>query len=316
MPNVSIGCALPVASGSAEAALAAIDDAPPVIGVRGKPEILGMRSFGIVDARNASAAGRRIAAALGHAGLSVVSGMARGIDAAAHDGKLPTGTAAVMAGGLDVIYPKENTALYESIAERGALVSEMPPGVEPTARHFPRRNRLISGMALGVLVVQAAPRSGSLITARCALDQGREVFAVCSPLDPRCRGTRALIHSGATLTESAEDILESLKSMLGGPHGVPLSEGPAPVSIAEPCAGPSAEPSAKIGQSGAAQPTAVDLDSGRRVVYEMLSPTPVTVDELVRECNLSPAVVLTILLELELAGRLERQAGGRVAALG
>ena len=187
------------------AALAALDDAPPLISVKGDTTLFARNALAIVGARNASANGRRfardIALQLGQQGLLVVSGLARGIDGAAHDGALATGTVAVVAGGIDQVYPEENRALHEQIAERGVIVAEMPVGTEPQARHFPRRNRIISGCALGVLVVEAALRSGSLITARFALEQGRDVFAVPgSPLDPRCRGTNDLIRNGAILT--------------------------------------------------------------------------------------------------------------------
>ena len=174
----------------------------------------------MVGARNASANGRRlaqqIAGDLGAAGFAVVSGMARGIDAAAHQGALDSGTLAVLAGGVDVVYPEENRGLYGEIAARGLVLSEMPPGTVPQARHFPRRNRLISGLSLGVVVVEATPRSGSLITARLALEQGREVFAVPgSPLDPRSRGCNRLLRQGAGLVESAEDVVEVLEPHAG-----------------------------------------------------------------------------------------------------
>ena len=174
----------------------------------------------MVGARNASALGRKfaftLARDLGEAGLVMVSGLARGIDAAAHEGALDSGTVAVVAGGLDIIYPPENETLYRAIAERGVIISEMRLGEAPQARHFPRRNRLISGLARGVVVVEAAERSGSLITANYALEQGREIFAVPgSPLDPRARGANRLIREGATLTESAEDVLAQLRPILG-----------------------------------------------------------------------------------------------------
>ena len=187
------------------AALANIEDAPPVLGLIGHAHLLERRAVAIVGARNASANGRRfartIAAELGEAGFAIASGLARGIDAAAHEGALEAGTVAVVAGGVNVVYPKENGALHEAIAERGAILAEQPPGTRPQGRHFPYRNRIISGLARGTLVVEAAMRSGSLITARYALEQGREVFAVPgSPLDPRCRGTNDLIRQGAVLT--------------------------------------------------------------------------------------------------------------------
>ena len=282
------------------AALAALDDAPPLLGVLGQPHLLEKPCVAMVGARNASANGRRlarqIAAELGQAGWLVASGLARGIDAAAHEGALESGTLAVVAGGLDVIYPEENTALYGSIKAHGLIVSEMPPGTVPQARHFPRRNRLISGLSLGTVVVEAAPRSGSLITARLAGEQGREVMAVPgSPLDPRARGCNHLIREGATLVESAADILEALKA-LGGTRTVER----------------------KASEFQEDTPASLDetvVSSARREVHELLGPTPVAVDELLRQCQVSPALVHVVLLELELAGRLERYPGNRVAMI-
>jgi len=186
-------------------ALAAIHDPPPLITIRGDASLLSRRSVGMVGARNASTSGclfaREMAAGLGAGGLAVVSGMARGIDTASHEGALATGTVAVLASGVDVTYPPENAELHERIAAEGAILSEQPMGLQPTARYFPPRNRLISGLSLGVLMVEAAPRSGSLITARMALEQGREVFAVPgSPRDSRALGANKLIREGATLT--------------------------------------------------------------------------------------------------------------------
>jgi DNA processing protein len=281
-------------------ALAQIEDAPPLIAMKGDRRPIGKNAVAVVGARNASANGRRfareIAAALGGRGLTVVSGLARGIDAAAHEGSLATGTIAVLAGGIDTVYPEENRALQAQIAEHGILLAEMPVGTEPQARHFPRRNRIISGCALGTLVVEAADRSGSLITARFALEQGREVFAVPgSPLDARCRGTNRLIRQGATLVESADDILAELEAQLGGN----LSERrKPPFSAAQP-----------------APDNESELSAARKKLLELLSPSPVAVDELVRQCQLSPAIVLTILLELELAGRIERQPGNTLTLL-
>jgi len=216
-------------------ALSAIEDAPPVLIVLGQAETLQRPTIAMVGARNASANGRRLArdlaAELGQGGLVVVSGLARGIDAAAHLGALETGSIAVVAGGVDVVYPAENRGLYEALAHRGAVVAELPLGTEPQARHFPRRNRIISGMALGVVVVEAAARSGSLITARFALEQGREVFAVPgSPLDPRSRGCNDLLRQGATLTESAADVLSQLGPQLHGAE--PLRSVPAVAAAA------------------------------------------------------------------------------------
>ena len=281
--------------------LATIEDAPPLLSVRGNAVLLTGRIIGIVGARNASANGvrlaRQLALDLGAAGLIVASGLARGIDTGAHQGALAAGTIAVMAGGVDVVYPQENTALYEQIVAQGAAISELPPGVNPQARHFPRRNRLISGLALGVVVVEASPRSGSLITARYALEQGREVFAVPgSPLDPRARGTNHLIRQGATLTEGAADIVPVINAQLSRrpfaePAGLPLTP-PEPVS-----------------------PSEIEIARARDQVAEKLGPTPTPVDEIIRQCQLSPAAVQTCLLELELAGRLVRHPGNQVALI-
>jgi DNA processing protein len=227
----------------------------------------------------------------------VVSGLARGIDATAHQGALETGTLAVVAGGIDVVYPEENRALHEAIAEHGVLAAELPVGTEPQARHFPRRNRIISGISLGVLVVEAALKSGSLITARFALEQGREVFAVPgSPLDPRCRGANDLIRGGATLVEGVEDVLSALGGQLSDPRR-PAFTRPVTASLTD------------------GNDTENQTDTARAKVLEGLGPSPVQVDELVRQCQLSPAIVATVLLELELAGRLERQPGNRVTLL-
>ena len=280
--------------------LAAIDDPPPLIAVRGHRHLLARPVLAIVGTRNASAAGvrfaQRIAAELGARGLVVVSGLARGIDAAGHRGALQTGTVAVFAGGVDVVYPAENAALARDIAETGAIVAECTVGTQPQARHFPRRNRLISGLSLGVLVVEGAPRSGSLITARMALEQGREVFAVPgSPLDPRCRGPNLLIRQGAVLTEKADDVMEALEGVMRRPleeREIDAFKAPEP-----------------------APPSDQALASGRRLVLERLGPTPVEVDEILRQCQLTAPVILTVLLELELAGRLERHPGGRVSVL-
>ncbi len=281
-------------------ALAAIDDAPPLIAVKGVTALLQRPAIAVVGARNASANGRRfardIAAQLAQAGLLVVSGLARGIDAAAHQGALASGTAAVLAGGIDQVYPEENRALHEEIATKGVLIAEMPIGTEPQARHFPRRNRIISGASLGVLVVEAALRSGSLITARFALEQGRDVFAVPgSPLDPRCRGTNDLLRNGATLVEQIDDLTRELAPYLS--------------------ATPRARPPAAVEAPGQNAVGEQDLVGARGLVSNLLSPHPVPVDELVRQCQLSPALVVMVLLELELAGRIERHPGNQVSLL-
>ena len=285
-------------------ALAAVDDAPPVLTLLGRGELLAAPIVAIVGARNASASGRRLAhelaAGLGEAGIVVASGMARGIDAAAHGGALATGSIAIVAGGVDVVYPEENRGLYQALATEGAIVAEMPLGIEPQARHFPRRNRIISGMALGVVVVEAAAKSGSLITARFALEQGREVFAVPgSPLDPRSRGANDLLRSGATLTETAADIVTQLGPLL---HGAPPPRRAA-TTRELPLLPASPAPAAMT----------IDGDSALDLILEKLSPTPVPVDELVRQCQLSAAAVATVLLELELAGRIERHPGNLVS---
>jgi DNA processing protein len=284
-------------------ALAAVEDAPPILTVRGQAALLARPIVAVVGARNASATGRRLArdlaAALGRGGLAVISGLARGIDAAAHLGALETGTIAVQAGGVDTVYPEENRSLYEAIVRQGTLVAELPLGTEPQARHFPRRNRIISGMALGVVVVEAAAHSGSLITARYALEQGREIFAVPgSPLDPRCRGSNDLLRHGATLAETAEDVLSQLAPLRGGEF--------APRFVPEVVAG---DPPT----SGGGGPEAAADEAGLALVLRLLGPAPVPVDELVRQCQLSAATVATLVLELELAGRVERHPGNLVS---
>ncbi|MEO5374578.1 MAG: DNA-processing protein DprA [Alphaproteobacteria bacterium] len=283
--------------------LAAIEDAPPLLFVRGSPHLLQRPMVAIVGARNASLNGRKLARqfALGltQGSFVVASGLARGIDTAAHEGALAGGTVAVNAGGVDTIYPPENAKLYEAIVGAGAVVSETPMGEEPQARHFPRRNRIISGLALGVVVVEATTRSGSLITARMALEQGREVFAIPgSPLDPRAEGPNRLIRQGATLVERADDVLNDLADLLRRP----LSEPPARDFGGRP------PPAAEV-DSGAA------LDRAREEVLGSLGPTPVTVDEIIRQCQLSPPMVSQILLELELAGRIERHPGNQVSVI-
>jgi DNA processing protein len=274
--------------------LAELETAPPALVVKGHAVLLDRPLVAMVGARNASAAACRFARALaqkiGDSGAVVVSGLARGIDSAVHDGALETGTIAVVAGGIDIFYPPENEARQRSIAERGLLVSEQPPGLEPHARHFPSRNRIIAGLSLGTVVVEAAPRSGSLITARCAAEFGREVMAVPgAPLDPRAQGCNQLIREGATLVQSADDVMEAINPMRTRPFRQPeLRFGPSDVP-------------AEAGEEA------------RAAILNLLNATPVPVDELVRQSELPPAVVQTVLLELELAGRLERHAGGRVS---
>lgn len=280
--------------------LAHVEDAPPVLTVLGHPHLLSKKCVALVGARNASLAGRnfarRMSAELGRAGYMIASGMARGLDAAAHEGALDTGTAAVLGGGVDVVYPRENADLYNAIRERGVLVSEVEPGTKPQARHFPRRNRIISGLARGTLVVEASMKSGSLITARMALEQNRDVFAVPgAPSDPRAQGCNKLIKDGAHLTQSAEDVLDVLESGLST-----TLKAPKPLDFR-------AKPPP--------EPDATELHKARGEIQEMLSPTPVTVDEIVRSCQFSLSTVSLVLLEMELAGRLERHPGNRVARL-
>jgi len=278
--------------------LAALDAPPPMIAVLGHTTLLRRDMVAIVGARNASALGRKfantLAVELGAAGLAIVSGMARGTDAAAHEGSLATGTVAIVAGGIDIIYPPENAALYERMKKEGAIVSEMPLGQSPQARHFPRRNRIISGMARGVVVVEAAIGSGSLITANYALEQGREIFAVPgSPLDPRAKGANRLIRDGATLTESAEDILSGLRPILGSAFREPEST--------------------HTRASPDAAAIEAEADRIRSRIEELLAPSPIDVDELIRQTGAPSAAVLTVILELELAGRLSRHPGNRVS---
>ncbi len=273
-----------------------LDTAPPVLTVRGDPALLERRMVSIVGARNASGAAVRFARLLAHdlgeAGWLVVSGLARGIDTAAHAGSIATGTAAVIAGGIDVAYPPENAAFQEDIAQRGLLIAEQPPGVEPRARHFPYRNRIIAGLAAGTVVVEAAPKSGSLITARLAAECGREVMAVPgSPLDPRAQGCNLLIREGATLIQSAADIVEAL-SPIGG--------------VAMPAAG---------GFASVPVPAEAD-DSTRAALIDLLGPVALPIDELIRQSGAPAGIVQMVLLELELAGRLDRHAGGRVSLIG
>ena len=286
--------------------LANIEDAPPVLTLLGRGELLAAPIVAVVGARNASANGRRLAhelaAGLGEAGVIVASGMARGIDSAAHGGALATGSIAVVAGGVDVVYPPENRGLHDALAREGAIVAELPLGTEPQARHFPRRNRIISGISLGIVVVEAAAKSGSLITARFALEQGREVFAVPgSPLDPRSRGCNDLLRNGATLTETAADIITQLGPLL---HGAPLQP---------PRRAATQRDLALMAPMPSPAPATIEGDAGLDLILEKLSPTPVAVDELVRQCQLSAAAVATLLLELELAGRIERHPGNLVS---
>jgi DNA processing protein len=275
---------------------------PPLVTVRGgEPALFARPTVAIVGSRNASVAGTRMAErigrGLGDADVVVVSGLARGIDAAAHRATLATGTVAVIAGGIDHVYPEEHAPLIEQIVDQGgAIVTEMPFGWVPRAQDFPRRNRIVSGMSLGVVVVEAASRSGTLHTARFAAEQGREVFAVPgSPLDPRAEGTNRLIRDGATLVTSAADVLEGLSAQLGRPDR-PWTD------MEEPEADDGAVP-------------VVDA-AARAAVTEALGFVPTAVDDIILHTGLSARVVSLVLLELELAGRLERHGGQLVSLTG
>ena len=275
-------------------ALAELDDAPPLITVKGDVRLLDKPLIAIVGARNASAAAcrfaRQLAYDLGQQGAVVVSGLARGIDSAAHDGSMETGTIGVVAGGLDIFYPPENESRQRAMFERGLVIAEMPPGIEPRARHFPYRNRIIAGLTAGTVVVEAAPKSGSLITARLAAEAGREVMAVPgSPLDPRAQGCNQLIRQGATLVQNAHDVLEAIRPLqprLASPHSAYDPGGP----------------------------QWMDGDAGAlSIVEELLGPSPVPVDEIIRLSGAPSGAVQMALLELDLAGRLDRHAGGKVS---
>lgn len=278
--------------------LRATEDAPPVLMALGHIHLLEKPTLGMVGARNSSAVGLKlatqIAKELGEAGLVITSGLARGIDAAAHKGALATGTIAVLGAGLDIVYPRENAELHESIGGNGLLLSEHPLGTKPQASHFPRRNRIISGLSKGILVVEAALKSGSLITARLAGEQGREVFAIPgSPLDPRANGTNSLIKDGATLVESATDIIESLSSL----RSLPLSE-----------------PDHNLFNIG--QSEAIDEPTNEKIyneILEKLNLTPIGIDEIIRLINVPPQIILMAILELELAGLVRRHAGNLIS---
>ena len=286
---------LAVGQGLYPTALAQLDSAPPLLTVKGRLELLDRPMVSIVGARNASAAACRFARGLAHdlgqEGVKVVSGLARGIDTAAHDGSLASGTIAVIAGGLDIFYPPENEARQREIAERGLLIAEMPPGTEPRARHFPYRNRIIAGLSAATVVVEAAPQSGSLITARLAAEAGREVLVVPgSPLDPRAQGCNQLIRDGATLVQNAADVMESI-----GTLGGVLRAQPTPYERSE----------RLLPESTG--------DAIRIRVEELLGPSPAPVDEIVRLSGADPGEVQLVLLELDLAGRLDRHAGNKVS---
>lgn len=273
--------------------LAQIESAPPALILRGNIALLARPTVAMVGARNASAAACRFARGLAQdlstRGYVVVSGLARGIDTVAHMGALGGGTVGVIASGIDIVFPPENAELQERIASEGLLLAEQPPGTQPLARHFPSRNRIIAGLCTGTVVVEAAPRSGSLITARLAAEAGRDVMAVPgSPLDPRAQGCNLLIREGATLVQNADDIIEAM-----GPIDHRALRSP--------------------DRPFAAPPPLDASDADRDAVTALLGPVPVPIDEILRQSALPPALVQTVLLELELGGRLERHAGGRVS---
>lgn len=313
--------------------LQAIDSAPPLVAVLGRVETLQRPGVALVGSRNASAAGMkftaRLARDLGEADFTVVSGLARGIDTAAHEASLETGTVAVLAGGLDEIYPPQNIPLARRLLERGALVSEMPLGWVARARDFPRRNRLVSGLSLGTVVVEAARRSGSLITARFANEQGRLVFAVPgSPLDPRAEGGNHLIREGATLCAESAHVIEALQPLRQGELDLPLPTHIMRETIGEPATeamwdeldwpeilpapgyakhenGFALEPASSSRPSGAADPG--------RLVLDLLGPTPVALDDLVRTSGLEVREIGHVLVELELTGAIRRHPGGTLS---
>jgi DNA processing protein len=278
--------------------LRASDNPPPMVTIKGNPAVFALPAVSIVGARNASLAGikftRKLANDLAMDGKAIVSGMARGIDTAAHEASLSTGTVAVLAGGLDHPYPPENLEMFAAIPDRGgAIVCEMPLGWEPRARDFPRRNRVIAALGLGLVVIEAAKRSGSLISARFAGELGRLVFAVPgSPLDPRSEGTNGLIRNGATLITCAADVIEAITPLIGRPYTSEQAE--EPISDGE---------------------YEAPKEGDRERVIEALGPTPVTIDDIISHTGLTTQAVWLILLELDLAGRLERHSGGRVALL-
>ena len=278
--------------------LRTLDPPPPVISVLGRLDVLHKPCVAIIGSRNASAIGQRfagsLAAELGQAGYTIVSGLARGIDAAAHQGSLTTGTAAVLGGGVDHIYPRENTELHAHIVQNGAIVSESPMGYRATARDFPRRNRIISGLCRGVIVIEAAERSGTLITARYALEQNREVMAAPgSPLDPRTKGCNRLIRQGAHLIESAEDVIAVLETIR--PLGL---EEPTDLFTSAPFDAERAE---------------ADIARAKSQVQDLLSPTPTPRDDIIRASGLPLPVVTAALLEMELAGEVHVEPDGRVS---
>lgn len=325
--------------------IALLDVPPPMLYVKGRPELLNMPSLAIVGARQATSAGHRIAhtfaAELGRAGLVIVSGLARGIDGAAHAASLDTGTMAVVAGGVDVIYPPEHQNLHARIAKEGCIISEMPCGFQPRAKDFPRRNRLISAAALGVLVVEAARRSGTLSTARLAAEQGRAVFAVPGhPLDPRAEGTNALLKTGATIATEPDDVLSVLAPMTASAHGTFNEPAPPPLRRAsssnpatshvsrsaqesrrspepecpeDPNASASITPQAQSDVTDEQAQSDLTDEQAQTLVAGQLSPAPVDVDDLVRSTGLPARMVRTALMILDIQGAIERHGANMVS---
>ena len=280
--------------------LRALDPPPPVISVLGRLGVLHRPCVAIIGSRNASAIGQRfansLAAELGQAGYTIVSGMARGIDSAAHQGSLESGTVAVLGGGVDHIYPRENAELHAQIIQSGAIVSESPMGYRASARDFPRRNRIISGLSRGVVVIEAAERSGTLITARYALEQNREVMAAPgSPLDPRTKGCNRLIRQGAHLIESAEDVVAVLETLR--PLGLEEPKSPYDTVAFDP------------DRAGA------DINKAKTIIQGLLSPTPTPRDDIIRAAGLPVPIVTAALLEMELGGEAHVEPDGRVSSL-
>lgn len=288
---------------------------PPVLFVAGNADLLQQPTCAIVGSRNSSANGKRfardVAKGLGQSGWIIASGLARGIDTAAHQASRADGTVAVIATGLDVIYPPENAELHAEIASQGCVVSEMPPGTQPRAELFPRRNRIIAGLAAGVVVIEAAMRSGSLITARLANEIGRDVFAVPgSPFDPRSEGTNKLIQDGAMLVTSPRDVLDVLERS----HLYPPGDG----HVSQPQRPTVTRTGDQLNEKSQRAATALrdDImvdDSHRQTVMDLLGPDPVEVDVVVRESELPSRLVQMVIMELDLTGRLERHPGQRVS---
>lgn len=300
------GLVVPYFDEAYPSSIKAFEDAPPVLFMRGRSELLRRSSIAIVGARNASLNGLKIAGALAeqlaNQGYITISGMARGIDTVVHEKTINHGTIAVLAGGIDKVYPPENQKLYDKICQQGLVLSEMPLGLEPQARHFPRRNRLVSGLSSGVVVIEASLKSGSLITAQWAMNQGREIFAVPgSPLDPRARGCNKLIRDGAVLTETVDDILQNL------PAQASLFKGQVMENQAS-----AWQPTSERHQPIEITPVYEIDDSLRDKVLACLSPTPTSIDDLVYHLKVDLSVISTILLEFELAGRLGRLPGNQV----